>query len=106
MVTCSRLSIQQSSPIHESAPIVSRHGYFTLTPGLMTTPGPIRAPNNRSRDLRTEDEGLIDDLIIGRPKKNHMEAMILPRPGLYQELSNVLRSTLRGMGQKMQFRFT
>ena len=61
-------------------------GYFTRTPGLITTLQPMLAPNRRSRKTRTEEIGSNCNRRSGNPTKNHSATTKRPRPGEYQEL--------------------
>src|ERR1017187_7509012 len=88
-----KLSIQQSSPSQEFFPILSNHGYFTLTPGLMTTPTPTFAPNDRSIQRRAAEKRSSEDRSSGSPEKNHAIWTTLSPPGWYQSFRKLRRLT-------------
>jgi hypothetical protein len=94
IVICSKLSIQQSSPIQAWLPIDRRQGYFTRTPGRITAANPMLAPNARRSALLSLDDGFHEHRNTGRPRKNQRATVNLPRPTWYRRLSNVLKSGL------------
>src|SRR5690554_5952252 len=82
-----RLFSQTFSPIQLWAPTSRFQGYFTLTPGLITTPRAIRAPNRRSRRTLMPEEGFKGFMRNRALHKYQRLRTKAPLPGWYQLLS-------------------
>src|SRR5215469_1629788 len=92
--TGARLSIHRSSPSQQKSPTVKYQGNFTRTPGLMYTPFPIEAPNNRRIVHFTREIGMQYERTSGRPKKYQSACTSSERPLSYSLLSGRERSTI------------
>ena len=68
-------------------PIDKFHGYFTFTPGFITSPLPIFAPKSIKHNFFTLETGIHLDLTRHKLTKYQSTRISTLAPGLYQLLS-------------------